>query len=63
VLQSIAIVLKYQLAEKMLNETYYGGLNTFKLLTMLVAVIRSEKMEKEEEVCKVFEKVVKFYGT
>jgi DNA polymerase sigma len=39
-LQAIAIVLKDLLAAHLLNETYYGGINTFTLLVMLVAVIK-----------------------
>lgn len=44
-LQSIAIILKNQLAVNMLNQAYYGGLNTYTLLVLIIAVIKKNKLE------------------
>lgn len=50
------------MAEKGFNETYYGGLNTYTVLVLLVALVRKERLGKEERAGVVLGRVLKFYS-
>ncbi len=56
------ILLKLQIANKCLNETYLGGLNTYCLVVMIASYIYSAKLEEEKNVAVVLMKLLTFYG-
>ncbi len=41
---------------------YAGGLNTFSMIVLIVAYIFHTKLESEQNVALVFEKITKFYS-
>ena len=45
-LRYIVILLKNILSNKGLNETYYGGINTYTLMIMVVSFVYYSRLEK-----------------
>lgn len=61
-LRPMVILLKHKLSEKGLNETYFGGINTYSLMVMLVAYILDRNLQESKTISDVFEKVLGFYA-
>lgn len=66
-LKPIILILKYYLSIHELNTTYKGtfkfisdGINTYGMVVMIVAFMRHLKLQKEENIVKVLESVLRF---